>query len=342
MNLKRLIILLIILGITSVSKAQFFTEYNIGYSFSLNNFGDGTQINNPLPEKSTETILNKHPLLYYKNDKDILTINPAIGSGINNEITFGYKRCFFAIKLALGMNVNALNFKNNKNNFTYSDIKTHTDANSPEIPWYWRAGFNEYLTTEYQYSLDFIYNLYYINPAISFFYDYKKFTFGASTGISFNFIDFLVNGKVSATAYNDTYNNSLTYSSTLLLSPEQKMVDELFYTAKEVDNFVISYTLSLDCAYKINDNLELVGNIKFRPVFYTPLVAINTDRLREGNNNGVLSEYEYDETPVGFSYNTFIDTETKYWFEARNYNFSTIGISLGIKYIFGKSQPNEN
>ncbi|MDY0143455.1 MAG: hypothetical protein RBR97_16335 [Bacteroidales bacterium] len=337
MKIARHIIITCFLFVSVSVQSQFFTEIKTGYNFSLSKFGSGIDIINPIP-----TDLRRHPLSYLDENKDISTIKPTLGSGINNEITFGYKTTFFAIKLSAGANINKINFRNKNNTISETEINTYTDQSDSGIPSYWQSGFDNYLTTEYSYSMDFDYSIYYINPELSIFHDFNKFSVGVSAGISYNFVRFQVHAQTLAAGYNDSWNRQTTYTSTCDLSPEKQTLDEasINISIRPTRETIVSYTLSLDFQYKLNDNFSAICNIKYKPLIYTPTVIIYEDQQSTYNDNGDIQTVDYNDQITTLNYDYLFPIHN--WYEIRSYDFSTIGISLGIKYIFGKSQPNEN
>ncbi|MBN2777874.1 MAG: hypothetical protein JXR36_09535 [Bacteroidales bacterium] len=337
----RFIIITISLLISSFANAQFFAKLNTGYNLSLSKYGAGLNISSIIPNEPNEYLSSYHPLLYYSENKELVTIKPALGSGINNEVSFGYRNCFLAVELIMGMNLNALNFNNQTNQYLDEFSKTYTDITSADIPFYWRSGFDKYLNTEFYSSVEFAYNIIYFNPTISLYYKSNNFSFGASTGISFNFIDLSVIAESKALGYNDTYNRSFMYQSTMLYNPNKQQIEDLFVNPKDKENMIISYTIGIDFTYRLKDELELFGVIKYRPLYYSPAFAVITDIERITENNGSQNISQEEDLPFSFAYNTFTPYENTIWYEIRNYDFSTIGISMGIRYNFGKSENNE-
>ncbi|MDD4218244.1 MAG: hypothetical protein PHZ24_13035, partial [Bacteroidales bacterium] len=223
-----------------------------------------------------------------------------------------------------------------------TEINTYTDQSDSGIPSYWQSGFDNYLTTEYSYSMDFDYSIYYINPELSIFHDFNKFSVGVSAGISYNFVRFQVHAQTLAAGYNDSWNRQTTYTSTCDLSPEKQTLDEasINISIRPTRETIVSYTLSLDFQYKLNDNFSAICNIKYKPLIYTPTVIIYEDQQSTYNDNGDIQTVDYNDQITTLNYDYLFPIHN--WYEIRSYDFSTIGISLGIKYIFGKSQPNEN
>lgn len=344
MKISRYIIISSFLFISVSVQSQFFTEIKTGYNFSLSKFGSGIDLINPIPTESDSGFgsLRQHPLLNFDENKDVLTIRPTLGSGINNEITFGYKTPFFALKISAGANINKINFRNKYNTISETEINTYTDQSDSGIPSYWQLGFDNYLTTEYSYSMDFDYSIYYINPELSIFHDFNKFSVGVSTGISYNFVRFQVHAQNLAAGYNDSWSRQTTHTSTCDLSPEKQTLDQasINISISPTRETIVSYTLSLDFQYKLNDNFSAICNIKYKPLIYTPTVITYKDQQNVYNNNGDILTVDYDDliSTVNYANITLYDN----WFEIRSYDFSTIGISLGIRYNFGKTQSNEN
>lgn len=337
MKISRYIAISSFLLISISVQSQFFAEFKSGYNFSLSKFNDGVVIVNPLQTDSYYESLMKHPLSNFDENKDISSVKPTLGSGISNEITLGYSTDVFAIKLSAGANIKELNFENKSNTIAETELNTYTDPNSTEIPGLWRYWFDEYLTTEYSYSMDFNYSIYYVNPELSVFYNFNKFNIGFSTGISYNLVRFEVLAHSLVAGNNDTWSSSTTYTSAFNLSPEKQTLDELsnnnnIRPSREV---VVSYTLGLDFQYKINDNFSAICNIKYRPLIYSPLILTYTDKQRISNYNGDLYTEDFNNQTWSLDYNTLHGDGN--WREIRDYNFSTIGVSFGVRYTFNKN-----
>ncbi len=334
MKLIKLLFITSILIISHYAKAQFFAGFNTGYDFSLAKAGDGVLMNDPLPIDKYNSSMYMHPMRYYSEDKELISIKPYLGSGIVNEISIGYKACILGVKLSVGTNNNAVNFKNKNNVIGRQESKTFYDINSPDMSFIWDDGFDGFMTVENSYSLDFRYSIFYVNPEILASYDFGKITIGATSGIRFNFIDMAVYGKTIMNGYNDSYSKTITYESTFLFNPDKETLETLFMGAKP-EKATISYTLGLNVGYKLDEHIELNCNVRYRPLFYAPINLFVCENKTTINENGQVTEYEDEDMPSPLSNNTFLHNDG-FWFEIREYNFSTIGVSVGIKYMFDK------
>lgn len=331
---KLLLAAFFILCSTSIF-SQFFVEYKTGYDFSLNKYGEGIPFVSPMPNNYTSSSLLKHPLLNYNEDILVSSIHPSLGSGIINEISFGYKTTFFSIKLTGGANSSKLNFKNKFNTIAEEEITDFSETEPGDLPFSWSHGSNESLFTEFSYSMDFNYSIYYLNPEISVFYDFSKISVGMSSGITFNQVRLNVISQSFAARYSDTYVLQNTYYSILDFSPTQELVDELNVTNNQVNprETITSYNFSLDFNYHLTGNFDLLINIKYKNLIYSPYVATYTDREMIRNKNGEESVINEEDSNKFLSY---YPNDGEWWFMHRDYNFSTIGINLGVRYTFNQ------
>ncbi|MDD4236758.1 MAG: hypothetical protein PHF99_12155 [Bacteroidales bacterium] len=329
----KLLLSVCILTFSQLTQAQFFAAFNTGYDFSLTDYSDGVLINDPLPIDESLSSMYTHPMLYYNSSKEMISIKPHLGSGITNEIIVGYKTGFLGVKLTAGTNCNALNFKNKNNIIGRFESKTFYDINSPDLPYLmWFEGFDQYITVENSYSLDFRYNISYINPEIFASYNFGSITIGASSGISFNFIDMAIYGKTIMNGYNDSYRKTITNESTFLFNPDKEILENNFNNAVP-EKAIISYSVSINLGYKINEHLELSCNVSYRPLVYTPINLVITENSTTVDENSQISVNNDEDIFAQLMYNSF-NTYDDFWFEIREYDFTSIRMNIGIKYFF--------
>ncbi|MDD3740417.1 MAG: hypothetical protein PHH30_04180 [Bacteroidales bacterium] len=332
----KLLLLVCILTISQLTQAQFFAGFNTGYDFSLADYSNGVLMIDPLPIDESTSSMYIHPMLYYNSSKEMISIKPHLGSGITNEIIVGYKTGFLGVQLSAGTNCNALNFKNKNNIIGRFESKTFYDINSPDLPYLmWFQVFDQYITLENSYSLDFRYNIFYINPEIFASYSFGRITIGVASGISFNSIDMAIYGKTIMNGYNDTYRQTITNESTFLFNPDKEILENNFNNAVP-EKAIISYTLSLNLGYKINEHLELNCNVSYRPLVYTPINLFITENRTTVDENSQISADNDEDIPAQLIYNSFYTCDD-FWFEIREYDFTSIGVNIGIKYFLNQN-----
>jgi len=96
---------------------------------------------------------------------------------------------------------------------------------------------------------------------------------------------------------------------------------------------IISYTLNLNLGYKINEHLELNCNVSYRPLVYTPINLFITENRTTVDENSQISADNDEDISAQLMYNSFYTCDD-FWFEIREYDFTSIGVNIGIKFIF--------
>lgn len=309
--MKKTLILISFVLLSFLGKAQFFVEYNTGYNLSLNRF-EKFQTNSPFNQGN---LVNMDPIPIFLTH----------GEGIFNELSIGYKsQGLLYLKISTGCNINSMNFRNlnTQNSFNYYNEPysyTATSIEDPMIGLYYEQFFDEYMTIEKEIITSIQYNIYYINPEIGVSKSWNKSEISLSYGFSFNYIN--------ASFTNDNIQRWNSKSASGYSSYFRTM------TATK-QKPIVSSTVGILYSYSMASNITLNFNIKYRPLKYTPIMYTVTDyKLETCENDVIIFE------------DTEFDTLEEYYFSESTqnitYNFSTLSVSIGLRYFFNKPKLEE-
>jgi hypothetical protein len=308
------ILFLSLLFFPSFVFSQFFVEYNTSYDISLNGFKEPYEISS-----LDDYQITREPFLQHIQEPDeMYFIYLPTGEGIVNNLFGGYNiNKYFNVKLGFGANLNKLNFNslNIKNAYTlYENTDERGTINSEDYYYLYQKG-QKQLT----------YNIYSINPVFGLHYPLKNIKLGANVGLLFSFINFKMHKDVYRYGLQGSLDGYYEYSYETLHT----------IVAKQP---VVSFNLGLDFEYIISNNFSCILNFSYKKLKYTPVEGLYEVYNIYGIDYGeILDQPDHSENIVFVDYESL--SESRYD-QIYDYDFSTIGINIGIRYTFIK-QSND-
>lgn len=295
--------------------SQFFVEYNTGYDISLNGFKEPYKISS-----LDDYQITREPFLQHIQEPDeMYFIYLPTGEGIVNNLFGGYNiNKYFNVKLGFGANLNKLNFNslNLKNSYIkYENTDERGTINTEDYFYLYQKG-QKQLT----------YNIYNINPVIGLHYPLKNIKLGANVGLLFSFINFKMHKDVYRYGLKGSLDGYYEYSYETLHT----------IVAKQP---VVSFNLGLDFEYIISNNFSCILNFSYKKLKYTPVEGLYEVYNIYGIDYGeILDQPNYSENIVFVDYESL--SESRYD-QIYDYDFSSFGFNIGIRYNFIKKQSND-
>lgn len=295
--------------------SQFFVEYGTGYELSLNGFKDPYKI-----VSVDDYQMTREPFLQRIQEPDeMYFIYLPTGEGIVNYLYGGYNiDKYVSIKLGFGTNLNKLNFNslNQRNAYTMFENTDERGTINTEDYYYFYQKAQKQLT----------YNIYNINPVIGLHYPYKNIKFGANIGVSYSFFDLKIHKDIYRYGLSGVRDGYYEYSYETLCTIKNKKA-------------IVSLKLGLDLEYNISSNVSFILNFSFNKLKYTPKVGLYEVYNIHENYFGEIKDIpDVSENLVLVDYETIVESRYDQIFD---YNFSTIGFTIGVRYIFGERHPKD-
>ena len=278
--MKKYLIIISIITVVIVSKAQVYTQFNIRYSI-------------PIYEKNDTWINTKIKAVGFDiSDSHKKSINFSAFSGLSFNLKTGYiLKNKFQFELGFSYFNNYKLQISNNNKTTYDSLNTD-ELGYPNPAYYSLVEENTYYSKYYSF-----------NPSIGYIVSINKFSFTFILGSSIRYItiykDFKQGTKTNISVFSSNTSNNYEYNI---------LLKEYFPT----DLNIVVFT-GLNCTYNLNKNLSLNCNINF-PIYSPEIVLPNTKTKYflnfKGYENGELTynteetEEEVIENTDNYSFNT--------------------------------------
>lgn len=296
----------------SLSNNQFFIEYSTGVDVSLN----GLKEDRLFPDTFDEGD-KMEPFTITTYDENSFNRDyfyfPQTGSGVINKLKFGYKfNNLISVYINSEINNKHLNLNviTSKNNFY---VENREDSEGSE-------GNTGYEYSSYKVYRDIKYNIFYLNPGVSITYPIKNFQLGLTTGFLISFIALDID-------FTEHYYSDKGYWD----EPYEQKISHLL--ALNNTRPILSYSIGLCGAYRINDQFSITLNANFKSLKFTPLEGNYSRHDSFTNYHGSITTYDDNSQVIVFEEDAEYVTSIS---QLKTYNFSTIGVNLGVRYTFGK------
>ena len=302
MNKKYITILALLIAISA--KSQLYFQFNSGYAKGINNKKyfdkENSYTNKPYYNLDTSNYSQY-------NLAQGFFIEPQLGYKITNWLEF-----------SLGFYYNNNYLVNGYgNNFKYEEPKIlfSSDSSSEQIK-----------TTQQKISSSYSSKTYSFTPKLSVYKNFKKVIIGMSFGLSIT--------KTYIYLHTDTSN----YRGYIDSGNYEDI--EAFVTYKEEKNsdyiltnsLYINYNIGINIGYKINNNFKIYLNSTYNSGEFIPNTITRTNTFEKTEN---IFFYDKINTTTNQS-----DEEITEDIEGYLFGMNTLQFSVGIRYIFGKTNKS--